>query len=794
MRGQLGNLLQELKERRVLRVAAAYVAAAFVFLQAADLLLPALDLPAWTFRALVAASAIGLPVALVLSWVFDITPAGLQVASGRAAPSRPHSGPAIVGDAAAGDERGGRTGLPAQLTPLIGRHEELDRAERLLLNDHVRLLTLTGPGGSGKTRLAAELAHRIAGRFEAGARMVMLAPLRSPESILPTIARELGGVFSGARSLLDELQDYLAPKSLLLVLDNFEHLLDGAHTISALLAAAPRLSVVVTSRSPLRIRGEHQLAIPPLALPDAETDPDLDEIARYDAVALLLERARAVDSGIVLSAKNATTLVDICRRLDGLPLAIELAAARLDVLTPQVLLERLAGSLGELSSDLRDLPSRQQTLINTIAWSYELLDERGQALLRAVSTFVGGFGIDAATAVGCRMPGSDPAPVDELAHLVRHSLVKKREGAGGAPRFELLETIREFGQDASLRAGEDSLLRYRHAAYYYALARESADHIERQDQFYWLDRLTEEHGNFQAALQWFDGQGDPERVLAMAGALWRYWWVHAHVNEGRAWLERAVDAHDVTAATRALALTGAANLAAFQAELPRAHQLGVEALRLYRESGDGRSVAIALGTLGKIALLRGELDAGQAYIEEGLELARAAVDRWTTARALNDLGEIARVRGDAQSALRYYEESLEVGSGLGTQQSASTMYNLGAIHLLQGQHAAAAEVLARGFSLACRLGDKRGIANGMEYLAGVWAARGEFDRAARLLGRAGALRESINVPLESVDRVIYDHAVTITRSGLSAESFDSMLSVGRKLPLSIACAEALGTG
>jgi predicted ATPase len=662
---------------------------------------------------------------------------------------------------------------------------------RALLEDGARLVTLTGPGGSGKTRLAIELGHRLAPDFEAGAAFVPLAPVRSPELVVPAIVQALGFIVQSDAPLLDVLKRYLAPKSMLLVLDNLEHVLDAAPVVAELLESSPGLRVVATSRSPLRLRGEHQLAVPPLPLPAPDEGAAPADPSSFPAVALFLERAAAVDPGFRLTDANAAAVVAICRRLDGLPLAIELAAGRLSLLTPAALLERLEASVNVLVSGPRDLPARQRTLRDTIRWSYDLLEVDEQALFRSLAVFVGGD-LDAveAVAAGAERAGAADA-IERLDALVTGNLADRYDGVGQRPRFRLLETIREFALSLIEESGEDDALREAHAGHFLRFAREAEPHIEREDQFLWLVRLEEEHGNLRAALKWLDARGDAERLLLLAGALWRFWWVHAHVAEARGWLGRAESETGAPPRVRARALVAAANLAAFQAELDRARALGEAGLALYRHLSDGPGIAMAAGTLGKVALLAGELDAATGLLEECLQRARSAGDRWIAARALNDLGEVARLKGELPRAGRRYRESLATGRDLGTQQTASTYYNLGAMELMEGDHEAAGRLLSEGFALACRLGDMRGIANGMEYLAGVWAAAGEHARAARLLGRAGALRESIDVPLESADQAPYDHAVALARAGLASAEFEQSRLAGRRLTLEQARVEAM---
>src|SRR5947209_8264900 len=486
--------------------------------------------------------------------------------------------------------------LPVQLTSLIGREQQVAAACALLSRPEVRLLTLLGPGGVGKTRLGVQIATELVDAFVDGICFVPLAPISGPDLVVPSIARTFGLGETGDRSLLELLKAYLREQQLLLLLDNFEQVVAAAPVVTELLVACPDLKVLVTSRTSLRVRGEREFPVPPLALPDPKHLPAIDVLSQYSSVALFVERALALKPDVQLTAANAHAIAEICARLDGLPLAIELAATRIKLLPPQALLARLGSRLQMLTEGARDVPERQQTLRNAIKWSYDLLSTNEQRLFRRLSVFVGGCTLAALEEV-CEALGDVATNVLEgVASLIDKNLLQQVEDVNGEPRLVMLETIREYGLEclaASEEAGEAEATRLAHANYYLQLAEETEQKLRSAQQVIWLEQLEREHDNLRTALRWLVEREEVEMALRLGGAMCQFWAMRGHLSEGRQPWDGIVSGSNletVSMRVRAKALNGAGVMAYTQGDFVHAKVLCQESLELFRKLGNRRGI------------------------------------------------------------------------------------------------------------------------------------------------------------------------------------------------------------
>jgi len=727
------------------------------------------------------------------------------------------------------------TNVPPQTTPIVGRDDELAELASLVQDESVRLLTLTGFGGTGKTRLSLEAATAAGDAFDHVV-FVDLSAIQDPELVGSAIAQTAGVDVPAGATHVEALRDWAGESKVLVVLDNFEHVLPAAALITELLAAAPTLQLLVTSQAPLRIRAEREFAVAPLRLPDGGEEQDLGTVAGSPAVGLFVARAQAVKPDFELTEENADAVCAICTRLDGIPLAIELAAARVKLLPPQALLGRLERRLDLLVGGAADVPERQRTLRNAIDWSYDLLEPIEQQILARIGVFVGGCSLEGAEAVTGAVLGLDVGRVfDALAQLVDKGLVRQTESADGEPRFSMLETIREYALDRLEERGEAEEVRKLHAERFLQLAESAEPELTGANQAAWLARLTEENGNIRSALDWSLAAGDVELGLRLAGALVRFWSTRGLMAEGRERLDAALAAgSDAPAPVLAkaefaagyaalglgdfadaethfqrsleLAAGDVAAEAAARAQLAwlamtrttdgegPALELATQALEAARTVDDKRTASGALNTLAELALQRGESEEAMLLMEEALALRRSIGDRRLVANSLLNLARARLSRLELTNAQQLLTEGHRMATELGDTWCASVaLAGIGRVHLFDGSPADAVEPLREALRLSVTRRDKRAIADCLQGLGSAIGQASDPHLGARLLGAAEATLEAIGASPTPVERALDEQVRPALRAELGPD-FDYKLAAGRSLPLDEAIALALPEG
>jgi predicted ATPase len=763
------------------------------------------------------AALFGIPVPAEGKQLYD--PARWEQKQASAASAAPDARRPSYGDATPHN-------LPAQPTPFIGREAEVNAVRKLFDNQDVRLVTLTGPGGTGKTRLGLKLSADLLDDFPDGVYFIPLAEITETSSVIPRIAQLLGVREYSGRPMVETLKDYLQDKTMLLFLDNLEQVISAAPIVADLLAAAPRLKILVTSRMVMQVRGEHEFAVPTFKTLDPLDLPALQHLVDNESIRLFVERAQAANPRFDLTEDNAPAVAQICRRLDGLPLAIELAAARTKILPPQALLERLSSRFTLLTGGARDLPARQQTLLNTLEWSHGLLRKEEQTLFARLGVFAGGFTLDVAEAI-CNADGSLDL-LECVTALMNNSLLRQEEGLKGEPRFRMLETMREYALEQLKKSGEMAAIQRAHASFYIQkLAQEAGPKLFSKDGTDWLDWIEKEHDNIQTALAWSQNVPEFAEPLAVISIYMSWFWYRrGYYNEGRLWTEQLLASPAIQGPTRsrATALMSSSLLALWRADLSTAFTRGEESLALFQRLEDEQGVPLALlsmgivhinmghdgaahpllveaqenflqtgniyfyGTtmvhLGNVSLGLGKPQEALGWLEKAYQITKELGDNWQISFCLNNLGEVARVQGDYVNARRYYEESETLLRSMGDKADLARLeHNLGCVALHEGDLHKASELFNTSLRVFRTLGHKRGIAECLASLAGIGAVTGQMQPAARLLGAAEAMLESIGGAWWPADRGEINNTRAALQAGLGETAYQTESTAGRAMTL-----------
>ncbi len=700
--------------------------------------------------------------------------------------------------------------LSAELSPIIGREKETAELRDLLKRENARLVTLTGVGGTGKTSLAKAVARKMLADFADGVFFVELAAITNIELVLSTVAQSLDVKEAGGKPILQVLKDFLRDKQMLLVIDNFEQVIEAAPQIAELIASAVNLKILITSRVLLHVSVEREFAVPPLSTPDETERIPIDELLKYEAIRLFVERARNLKPNFTLTHENAQAVAEICARLEGLPLAIELAAARVKFLSPQLIFTKLENRLKLLTGGARDLPARQQTMRGAVEWSYDLLTDEERCLFRQLAAFAGGFTLEAAEAVvNCQLPINfqgetseqqtikiKQLPIDTLdgvTSLVDKSLLVSKEQSSGETRFRMLEVVREYALELLTTRGEANAMRYSHADYFLALGEEAEPHLTDAQAVNWLNRLEDEHDNLRTALQ-FLLEHDTRKGERLTSALRLFWTSHSHLTEGRKWLEEALERGgiDTPSTTRFKMLNALAYLALNQGDYETAERKYRQGLAEGEATKNLRQIAVSNRGLGMVVFGKGDIKAARKFVEAGLAISREVNEKYVILLLLEALADIARTEGNNAEARTLFEEALTIAGQLGYELSESgILCNLGAVAHGEGDYKAAHSHFAEALKTFQKLGDKTRISYSLDGIAAVAAERGEFERATKLAGAAECLRQLIGYKSEPADRFFRDTYLAKLRAETGEDEFAKAYEQGCRMNIEEAIAIAL---